>query len=71
MNLYRGQNIINLRIHLVIGLTTPETCVTGPVSVETWTQKAGTQISSWIVNGSHWTGTFLCEKIMQRGFAVI
>ena len=52
-------------------ITTPEMCDTGPVCVETWTRKAGTQISSWIVNGSHWTGTFLREKIRQRGFAVI
>ena len=69
--MYEGQNIINLRIRLVIGLTTPETCVTGPVCGETWTWKAVTQISSWIVGRSHWNGTFLCEKIRQRGFAEI
>ena len=57
-------------------ITTPEICDTGPVCVETWTQKAWTQILSWIViplqeilaNSSHWTGTFLREVIKQRGF---
>ena len=57
-------------------ITTPESCVTGPLCVEIWTQKAWTQISSWIViplqeilaNSSHWTGTFLREVIKQRGF---
>ena len=30
-------------------ITTPESCVTGPLCIETWTRKAWTQILSWIV----------------------